>query len=51
MVPTVDVPAELNVAAYYVDGAVAAGHGERLAYIHEDAGVTFAQLQARVNQV
>ncbi len=51
MAPTVDVPAELNVAAHYVDGALAEGHGERLAYIHEDVSVTFAQLQARVNQV
>src|SRR5262249_31349761 len=48
--PTVDVPAELNVAQHYVDGAVADGHGERIALIHEDATVTYAQLQAEVNR-
>jgi benzoate-CoA ligase len=49
--PTVDVPAELNVAAHYVDGAVADGHGARIALIHEDATVTFGELQAQVNRV
>ena len=49
--PTVEVPAELNVAAHYVDGAVADGHGERIALIHEDVTVTFAQLQAQINRV
>jgi benzoate-CoA ligase len=49
--PPVDVPGVLNVAVEYVDGAVAAGHGERLAYISERAPLTFAALQQRVNQV
>ncbi|MBI3516918.1 MAG: benzoate-CoA ligase family protein [Proteobacteria bacterium] len=49
--PRVDVSAELNVAAHYVDGAVADGHGARVAYIHEDVTVTFADLQVRVNRV
>jgi benzoate-CoA ligase len=49
--PTVDVPVELNVATHYVDGAVANGHGERVAFIHEGVSLTFAQLQAQVNRV
>ena len=49
--PTVDVPAELNVAAHYVDGAVADGNGARIALVHEDVTVTFVQLQAQVNRV
>ena len=49
--PLVDVPAVLNVAVEYVDGAVAAGHGARLAYIHEGEQLTFAELQEKVNQV
>jgi benzoate-CoA ligase family protein len=46
----VDVPRELNAAVEYVDGAVAAGHGERTAYIFAGATLTFADLQRRVNQ-
>src|SRR5947209_19605879 len=49
--PPVDVPGVLNVAVEYVDGAVAAGHGDRLAYIYEGEPLTFAALQKRVNQV
>ena len=49
--PEVDVPDVLNVAVEYVDGAVAAGHGERVAYIHEGRRVTYAELQRSVNQV
>jgi benzoate-CoA ligase len=49
--PPVDVPGVLNVAVEYVDGAVAAGHGERLAYISEGEQLTFAALQKQVNQV
>lgn len=49
--PTVDVPADLNVAAYYVDGAVAAGHGGRPAFIHEERVVTYSDLQTQVDQV
>src|SRR5215470_12573495 len=47
----VDVPSMLNVAVEYVDGAVAAGHGERAAYIGAAGRVSFADLQRRVNQV
>ena len=49
--PQVDVPGVLNVAVEYVDGAVAAGHGDRLAYIYEGEQLTFGELQKRVNQV
>ena len=49
--PQVDVPSMLNVAVEYVDGAVAAGHGDRPAYISGTERVTFAELQRRVNQV
>ena len=45
-----DVPRLLNVAVEYVDGAVAAGHGDRLAYIYQGNPVTFARLQRLVNQ-
>src|SRR5262249_27505338 len=33
-----------------VDGAVAAGHGERVAYLYEGERITYAGLQKRVNQ-
>ena len=46
----VDLPLELNAAVEYVDGAVAAGHGERPAYLFESAVLTFGGLQRRVNQ-
>src|SRR5262245_20684385 len=49
--PQVSVPSELNVAVEYVDGAVAAGHGTRPAYVSDTERVTFAELQGRVNQV
>ena len=45
------MPDVLNVAVEYVDGAVAAGHDDRVAYIHESQRVTYAELQRRVNQV
>ncbi|HTI53408.1 MAG TPA: AMP-binding protein, partial [Verrucomicrobiae bacterium] len=45
------MPDVLNVTVEYVDGAVAAGHGDRVAYIHESQRVTYAELQRRVNQV
>lgn len=40
----------LNVAVEYVDGAMSAGHGERPAYLYEDAATTFDELRRRVNQ-
>ena len=49
--PPVDVPDALNIAVEYVDGAVAAGHGERTAYIHAGGQLTYAELQQQVNQV
>jgi benzoate-CoA ligase family protein len=49
--PQVDVPSVLNVTVEYVDGPVAAGHGDRLAYVSDTERVTFIELQRRVNQV
>ena len=48
---SVEVPPVLNVAVEYVDGPVTAGHGERVAYIHEGRSLTYIELQGRVNQV
>ena len=50
MEPIVKVPATLNVAAEYVDGAVAAGHADRIAYIYEGERISYGELQKRVNQ-
>jgi len=50
-VPHVDVPAVLNVAVEYIDGPVATGHGDRVAYLYEGEQLTFAELQRRVNQM
>ena len=48
---SVEVPSVLNVAVEYVDGPVTAGHGERVAYIHDGRPLTYFELQERVNQV
>lgn len=50
-VPAVEVPRDLNLAVHYVDGAVAAGHGERLAYLYEGESLSYAELARRVNRV
>ena len=50
MEPIAKVPSTLNVAAEYVDGAVAAGHADRIAYIYEGGRITYGELQKRVNQ-
>ena len=50
MNPVVEVPSILNVAAEYVDGAVAAGHGARVAYVYEGQRITYGEVQKRVNQ-
>lgn len=49
--PQVEVPDVLNVAVEYVDGAVTAGHDDRVAYVYEGQRVTYAELQRKVNQV
>ena len=49
--PAVEVPRVLNVAAEYVDGALAAGHGHRVAYIHEGRRLTYTEVHERVNRV
>ena len=51
MTPAVQVPPDVNVAVEYVDGAVAAGHGHRVAYIHDGRRLTYGDLQTQVNQV
>src|SRR5262245_24838629 len=48
--PQVQVPEKLNIAAEYVDGALRAGHGERVALLHEGRQVTYAGLAERVNR-
>jgi benzoate-CoA ligase family protein len=50
-VPVVDVPRHFNVAAEYVDGAVAAGHAHRTAYIFGAERITYRDLQSSVNRV
>lgn len=49
-VPAVDVPRALNVAAEYVDGAILAGHASRTAYLCGSDRITYADMQARMNQ-
>src|SRR5262245_35003578 len=49
--PSVEPPSALNVAVEYVDGAVAAGHRDRLAYVSAGERLTYGALQTRVNQV
>jgi benzoate-CoA ligase family protein len=41
---------KLNVAVEYVDGAVAAGYGDRAAYLHEGAAVTYDALREQVDR-
>ncbi len=45
MEPIVKVPSTLNVAAEYVDGAVSAGHADRVAYIYEGERLSYGELQ------
>jgi len=44
------VPAQFNVARYFVDRHVEEGRGDRIAFFYEDASVTYAQLQELVNR-
>ncbi|MBS1869701.1 MAG: benzoate-CoA ligase family protein [Actinobacteria bacterium] len=46
-----DLPAELNLAAHFVDRHVAEGRGERTALIADDGPCTYAELAARVNRI
>src|SRR5579884_3199412 len=48
--PVLAVPRALNAAVAYIDGAVAAGHGDRTAYVCEGERVTYAELATRVNR-
>jgi benzoate-CoA ligase len=48
--PSVAVPRSLNLATEYVDKPVAEGHGARVAYVHAGGQMSYAELQARVNQ-
>jgi len=45
-----DIPRDFNVASEYVDGPVAAGHAERVAYITGNEQITYAALRRRVNR-
>jgi benzoate-CoA ligase len=45
-----DIPAEFNAARLFVDRHVAEGRGSRIAFFHEDASISYAQLQELVNR-
>lgn len=47
----IELPRQLNIAAEYVDGAVVAGYGDRVACVHDGARITFSELQEEVNRV
>jgi hypothetical protein len=49
--PAIEVPSTLNVAVEYADAAIAAGHGNRTAYLYEGERLTFSDVLKRVNQV
>jgi 2-aminobenzoate-CoA ligase len=44
-------PAQLNCAVALLDDTVAAGHGDRLAFIAESETLTYRELQAKVNRI
>jgi benzoate-CoA ligase family protein len=44
------VPQDFNVASFFVDRPVAEGRGGRPAFFHEDASLTYGQLQELVNR-
>jgi benzoate-CoA ligase len=48
--PVINVPREFNIAVEYIDGPVAAGHGERIAYVSGKDRLSYTELQRRVNQ-
>ena len=48
---SIEVPPVLNVAVEYIDGPVAAGHGDRVAYVHEERRLTYVELKEQVNRV
>jgi benzoate-CoA ligase family protein len=45
-----DIPAEFNAARFFVDRHVAEGRGGTIAFFHEDASISYAQLQELVNR-
>jgi 4-hydroxybenzoate-CoA ligase/benzoate-CoA ligase len=46
-----NLPRDFNVAAYFIDGHEAAGRGDKVAFIDDDANWTYRQLAERVNRV
>jgi 2-aminobenzoate-CoA ligase len=49
--PELRYPERLNAAVALVDGAVAAGHGDRIALRTDEASCTYRQLQAQVDRI
>jgi benzoate-CoA ligase len=45
-----EIPAQFNVASYFVDRNVEQGRGDEIAYFYEDAAITYRQLQELVNR-
>ena len=43
------VPDRFNAAAFFIDRHIAEGRGGKVAFFHEDGGLTFAGLQEMVN--
>jgi benzoate-CoA ligase family protein len=50
MIAAEHLPDEFNIAAHFVDGAVAAGRGRRTAFICDGRTLTYANLQELVNR-
>jgi 2-aminobenzoate-CoA ligase len=49
--PEIRYPERLNAAVELLDGAVAAGHGDRIALRTDHAACTYRQLQAQVDRI
>jgi len=47
---TIHLPSQFNIAAEYIDAALEAGHGGRIAYAYGEERLTYADLQRRVNR-
>jgi benzoate-CoA ligase len=47
---TTEIPAQFNVARFFVDGQVTEGRGSKVAFFYEDGAITYAQLQELVNR-
>ncbi len=48
--PLVDLPREYNAASHFIDRHLAAGRGDKIAYIDDAGRYSYAELARRVNQ-